>query len=97
MKTDIEPDDSFEFDATSLDSLPGIIWKLLEEGARKASSPFHTPALASVGEIGPDARTVVLRHADSEARQIICHTDWRSSKRFQIERDPRICWNFCVN
>jgi hypothetical protein len=71
-----------------------LIWELLEEGVQRASSPFHTPALATSSSAGAEVRTVVLRHADPQARTISCHTDWRSPKRRQIERDPRISWLF---
>jgi len=70
------------------------IWSLLSEGVERASSPFHTPALATVGEDGPEVRTVVLRIADAERRQISCHTDWRSPKRRQVEQGNRVCWLF---
>lgn len=74
--------------------LHDAIWALLGEGVESASSPFHTPVLATVGEEGPEARTVVLRSADPGSRQISCHTDWRAPKRRQIERNSRVCWLF---
>jgi hypothetical protein len=77
-----------------LSELHDSIWSLLGEGVESASSPFHTPALATVGEDGPELRTVVLRSADAERRQISCHTDWRSPKRRQVEQDRRVCWLF---
>jgi len=74
-----------------LSELHDSVWSLLCEGVKSASSPFHTPALATVGEDGPEVRTVVLRSADAERRQISCDTDWRSPKRRQIELDNRVC------
>jgi hypothetical protein len=77
-----------------LTDLHGHVWALLAEGVAKAASPFHTPALATIAERGPDVRTVVLRHADPVTREISCHTDWRSTKRSQIERVSDVCWLF---
>jgi hypothetical protein len=83
-----------DFRSLSLGDIQGTIWSLLSEGVRDASSPFHTPALATASEDGADVRTVVLRHADSAAREISCHTDWRSDKRLQIDRCNRVAWMF---
>ena len=82
------------FEAITLAKLHDIIWSLLAEGVEDASSPFHTPALATVGDDEPDVRTVVLRHADPAMRQISCHTDWRSPKRSQVENHSRVSWMF---
>ncbi len=80
------------YHTATLADLQGIIWSLLVEGVSDASSPFHTPALATVGEGEPDVRTVVLRHADAASRQISCHTDWRSPKRSHVEAHNRASW-----
>jgi hypothetical protein len=85
------PSDLEELDLADVHDL---IWDLLAEGVQRASSPFHTPALATSSGAGVEVRTVVLRHADPQARTISCHTDWRSPKRRQIERDPRVSWLF---
>ena len=77
-----------------LSRLDYIIWSLLAEGVCDAKSPFHTPALATLADTGPQVRTVVLRHADPQMRQIGCHTDWRSSKCREIENDNRVSWLF---
>ena len=79
-----------DIESVALVDLHDTIWSLLEEGVHNNSSAFHTPALATIGDNGADVRTVVLRHADPAARQICCHTDWRSPKRRQIENpSPR--------
>ena len=82
------------FDAVALSELHSRAWTLLEEGVRSARSPFHTPAMATQGASGPSVRTVVLRHADPEKQQISCHTDWRSAKRREIQKDGRVSWLF---
>ncbi len=83
-----------DYRSASLDDLHDIIWTLLKEGTQDAFSPFHTAALATIADHGPEVRTVVLRHADAGARQVGCHTDWRSPKRVQVENQPRISWMF---
>ncbi len=80
------------YHTATLADLPDIIWSLLVEGINDASSPFHTPALATVGEGEAHVRTVVLRHADAASRQISCHTDWRSPKRSHVEAHNRATW-----
>ena len=82
------------FDTVALSELHSRAWTLLEEGVRSARSPFHTPAMATQGASGPSVRTVVLRHADPEKQQISCHTDWRSAKRREIQKDGRVSWLF---
>lgn len=78
----------------ALGTLEDMIWSLLAEGVRDAKNPFHTPGFATFGDKGPEVRTVVLRHADPNMRQISCHTDWRPSKRGEIEIDERVSWLF---
>ena len=81
-----------DYHTARLADLHDIIWSLLEEGVDIAASPFHTPALATVGDDEADVRTVVLRYADAARRQIACHTDWRSPKRSQVETHSRVSW-----
>ncbi|MBR0679204.1 pyridoxamine 5'-phosphate oxidase [Roseomonas eburnea] len=62
----------------------------LSRGAADSGSPFHTPALATLGLDGaPNLRTVVLRAVDPVARRLRIHTDRRSAKAAEILRDGR--------
>ena len=64
-----------------LDELCAAIWRAMEDGAKNAKSPLHTPVFASVTPAGkPSARVVVLRECASAARRLRCHTDARSRK-----------------
>lgn len=66
-------------------------WSLLSDGASGRKSPFHTPAVATVGPDGrPAVRTVVLRAADPDAWRVRFHTDARSAKVPEIEANPAI-------
>ncbi|KQT18872.1 pyridoxamine 5'-phosphate oxidase [Methylobacterium sp. Leaf399] len=68
-----------------LDASLAELWRLLGEGARKAGSGFHTPALATVdAERRPQVRTVVLRAADRETGTLRFHCDRRSRKADEI-------------
>jgi len=65
-------------------------WIMLGRGVRDRRSPFHTPTLATIDADGaPEARTIVLRGAMRETATLRFHTDRRSHKPFQLERDPR--------
>ncbi len=66
------------------------VWALLAGGAQSGRAPLHTPVLASIGIDGaPQARTVVLRAVDRSLRQLRIHTDRRSTKFAELQRDPR--------
>ncbi len=66
-------------------------WTRLTHGVRDRRSPFHTPAVATIGIDGrPRMRTVVIRGADSVQRSLRFHTDLRGAKVVEIRGDPRI-------
>ena len=77
-----------------LDQIPGHAWDRLVDGAARGRSPFHTPVLATLGDGGPDARTVVLRAADAASRTVVCHTDQRSPKIGQLDTASKVAWVF---
>jgi len=80
--------------AVTLDSIFVQLWIDLARGVVQTAHPFHTPALASQTETGPDVRTVVLRHADLAARRLLCHTDYRSPKVDELREHPTVAWLF---
>ena len=60
-------------------------WRLLAEGAARAKSGFHLPALATLDAAGrPRVRTVVLREADRTSGSLRLHCDRRSDKAAEI-------------
>jgi len=81
-------------ETATLDELIGLAWELLADGVSRRNAPFHTPVLATLAEHGADARTVVLRAADAQSRQLICHTDARSPKVIQLTDNPGVTWVF---
>lgn len=73
-----------------LSVIPPLAWALLREGARDRRSPFHTPALASLGRDGaPKLRTLVLREARPETGIIRLNSDLRSEKIAELRAAPR--------
>jgi len=70
------------------------VWDHLEAGTRRSAAAFHTGVLATVDDMGPDVRTVVLRVADRQDKRLICHIDARSKKCADIEANNRISWLF---
>ena len=75
-----------------LDSLPAIeaaVWRELASALRDKAHPWRTAVLATADGMAPDARTVVLRHADAEKRRLIFYADSRSPKLRQIGQQPQ--------
>ncbi|SDD69098.1 pyridoxamine 5'-phosphate oxidase family protein [Aquimonas voraii] len=86
MSTQPQPD--------RLDAVLDQAWSLLIEGAARRQSPFHQGVLANLGDAGPEARYVVLRRAEREQARLAFHTDRRSPKLGQLQKDPRASWCF---
>lgn len=79
------------------DTLDGVwddAWSRLEEAVRRRQHPYRTGVVATLGEDGVDARTVVLRGADRAAGVLRFHTDRRSSKVAQLLGDRRVALVF---
>jgi len=63
------------------EGLWGKLWSTLGRGVADAKHPARTPTFATVSPDGrPEARTVVLRHADQASGTVIMHTDLYSDK-----------------
>jgi pyridoxamine 5'-phosphate oxidase len=74
--------------AASLD----MAWQLWGRGTVDRHSGFHAPVVTSVDEAGnPQARTMILRAVDREARTMRFHTDVRSAKMNHWKFKPRVC------
>ncbi len=79
---------------TTLEAVWDDAWSRLVRGATRRNHAFHNCTVATVGEDGADARTVVLRHADRAAGRLRFHTDRRSAKLGQLLHDDRVCLLF---
>jgi pyridoxamine 5'-phosphate oxidase len=74
-----------------LDTVLADIWDRLANGARDRRSAFHTPVVASVDVAGaPQQRVMVMRAADAEKRQLRFHTDVRTPKITQLEKNSAV-------
>jgi pyridoxamine 5'-phosphate oxidase len=77
--------------------LPAIhenIWATLVRGAANRKDEFHTPTIATVRSGSPELRTVVLRKAVEDERELWFHTDVRSEKVADIRANPSLAWHF---
>ena len=66
-------------------------WRLIVRGAMERTFGFHVMQAASVAADGtPRVRSVILRAADKDARQIRFHTDRNADKVTELEANPAI-------
>lgn len=82
--------DSREPPSLTFASVLDEVWRLLADGQRLRQSPFHQAVLSTCAPRGPSARYVVLRQVDRERGVLGFHTDRRSEKWVELERDPRV-------
>ncbi len=83
-----------EWETTDIESIETAIWRLLQHAVTNYKAHFHTATIATVFENVPYARTVVLRYADKEKRQLRFHTDTRSPKFKHLAAFPLMSWLF---
>ena len=78
----------------NLDELLAHTWLVLADGSRELQHPFRMPALATMDDLEPALRIVILRGVDAASRQLTCHTDARSTKCRELRRHDRVQWLF---
>lgn len=81
-------------EALNLEGILSGVWDMLDRGARAWRDPLHRGVLATIGTDGPEARWIILRHADAGQRLVACHSDLRSRKIQELERNMRSTWLF---
>lgn len=83
--------------ATNLVTLHAFVWDELAKGLRDRQSVNRFPTLVTVSQDGhPQARTVVLRGANSAAWQLEVYTESNSAKAAELRAFPRAAihiWN----
>jgi hypothetical protein len=81
------PQDKLEF---SPDHLVARLWQELTRAPHDRHHEWRTPVLATQGieQSGPQARTVVLRHADATLWTLRSYTDARSPKCSELTSQP---------
>ncbi|MFZ9894702.1 MAG: pyridoxamine 5'-phosphate oxidase family protein [Burkholderiaceae bacterium] len=74
----------------SADHLPARVWQELTRAPHDRHHDWRTPILATQGidQIGPQARTVVLRYADASLWTLRVYTDARSAKCSEVLSQP---------
>ena len=65
-------------------------WVRLLNGSLKARDPFHNTTVANTNEHGVNMRTVVLRKVDTAQKTLAFHTDIRSGKWKELNKDNNI-------
>ena len=76
--------------AYSLTDLEKDTWNRLVNGAVKSRDSFHTPSVATHSGNDISLRTVVLRKAVPETKELRFHTDTRSKKWQELIVNPSI-------
>jgi len=74
----------------SLRDLEIDTWNRLVNGAVKSRDPFHTPCVATHSGNDISLRTVVLRKAVPESKELRFHTDTRSKKWQELNTNTSI-------
>lgn len=74
----------------SADDLATRLWQELTRAPHDRHHEWRTPILATQGvdASGPQARTVVLRHADAASWTLGIYTDARSPKCLEVQSQP---------
>jgi pyridoxine/pyridoxamine 5'-phosphate oxidase len=74
----------------SADDLATRLWQELTRALHDRHHEWRTPILATQGveASGPQARTVVLRHADAASWTLGIYTDARSPKCLEVQSQP---------
>ena len=75
-----------------LQSLPEIeaaIWRELSRAALDRHHDWRTPVIATTDSGEPDARTVILREVDADARCLVFYSDARAPKLRQLRGQPQ--------
>ncbi len=73
----------------TLAEIEAALWRELARAALDRQHDWRTPVLATADGTMADARTVVLRETDPEARELRFFTDARSAKVPQIGSQPQ--------
>lgn len=73
----------------TLAAIEAAVWQELARAAHDKHHAWRTPVLATGLADGADARVMVLREVDVQARVLVFYTDTRSGKVAQLLEHPR--------
>jgi hypothetical protein len=75
----------------NLEAIAACAWAELTRAAHDGDSEFRHAQLATIGaQNWPQSRTVILRHADAERREVGFHTDARSAKAAELAHESAV-------
>jgi len=83
-----------------LNEVEAAVWRELDLAAGQPGHEWRRCVVATTGPDGPEARTMVLRECDAQARLLVLYTDARSPKLQQVALDPRaqiVCWSSALS
>jgi len=69
-----------------------LCWEMLVEGATNRKSAMHQAVISTAKDNRAFMRTVVLRRVDAGSKKIYLHTDNRSKKMEDINRNEHLSW-----
>ena len=69
-----------------------LCWEMLVEGATNRKSAMHQAVISTAKDNQAYMRTVVLRRVDAGSKKIYLHTDSRSKKMEDINRNEHLSW-----
>ena len=78
----------------NLNELLAQIWPWLERACQEEGNPLRTPVFGSANEHEISVRTVVLRQVQPANRELVCQSDYRSRKCWEIRKNPQVRWLF---
>lgn len=78
----------------NLTELEKDCWVRLLNGSLKSRDALHHPVVANVNSSGVNLRTVVLRAVNTSEKKLFFHTDIRSGKWAELEKQNQISWLF---
>jgi len=78
----------------TLADLEKQIWTTLTRAVAQRRHDWSQPTFVTAGPDGPQARIVVLRAVDADARRLSFYTDQRASKVAAVRAEPRVSWLF---
>jgi pyridoxamine 5'-phosphate oxidase len=72
----------------TLAAVDAAVWLELHRATSDRAHGWRTPVLATSADGWPDARTVVLREVDRDARRLSVYSDVRAAKVHQLQHSP---------
>jgi len=78
-----------EINYKNLEQIEDKIWSLIHDAVVNRDAPFRTPIFSNIEDGKPNARTVVLRSANSNDKNIFFNADFRSPKIKYLKENPQ--------